>query len=163
MSALINQRKRHSKGRSFVQGCAVVVGILSSIGFALALWQRSLWVEKASSLDYRKLHEMESASLIFDRHGELLGRIFVQNRDQKPLNEISVNLQKAVVSAEDARVRLHHGVDYYGIARALSRNMQAGKTRQGASRTEDGSEAAFSARSSQTDNRKFLIKCGDII
>ena len=133
MSALINQRKRQSKLRSFFQGCAVLVGILSSIGLALTLWQRSLWVERAASLDYRKLHEMESASLIFDRHGELLGRIFVQNRDQKPLSEISVNLQKAVVSAEDARFRLHHGVDYYGIARALSRNMQAGKTRQGAS------------------------------
>lgn len=133
MAAPVNTLKKRSKFRGFVQACAVFAGVCLSIGLSLALWQRSLWVEKAAALDYRKLREMESASLIFDRHGELLGRIFVQNRDQKPLSEISVNLQKAVVSAEDARFRMHNGVDYYGIGRALSRNLQAGKTRQGAS------------------------------
>lgn len=105
--------------------------ILGAIGF-LAL-QSQRWSARALELDYTKLSDMESASQIFDRNGELIGKIFIQNRDQKPLSEMSVFLQKAVVSAEDARFYTHKGVDFQGIARAITRNFQAAKAKQGAS------------------------------
>src|SRR5262249_36421189 len=64
--------------------------------------------------------------------GQVLGRIFIQNRDQVAADQLSPWLYKAVVAAEDNRFYDHNGVDYYGIARAAVRNYQAGGPRQGA-------------------------------
>ncbi len=50
-----------------------------------------------------------------------------------PITEISPNLLKAAVGGEDARFYSHDGVDYYGIFRAMVKNYQAGRTKQGAS------------------------------
>jgi len=106
---------------------------MALLGAAAGMWFYGSWKWKARSLDYRRLKEMESASLILDRNGELIGRIFIKNRDEKPLAELSKSLQQAVVSAEDSRFFSHHGVDYFGIARAITRNLKAGKGREGAS------------------------------
>ena len=96
-------------------------------------WQYFQWAGRARELDYRQLKEMESASQIFDRNGELLGRIFIKNRDEKPLSALSSFLPKAVISAEDSRFYSHGGVDFYGILRAITRNLQARRGREGAS------------------------------
>ena len=53
-------------------------------GGAFALQQKAKWETRATELDYQKLEEMESASIIYDRRGMVLGRIFIQNRDQVP-------------------------------------------------------------------------------
>ena len=109
---------------------------LGSIGFVLAVfgWMaKDHWEAKARRLDYTKLSEMESASIIFDRNGAVLGRIFIQNRDQIPFEEISPNLLTAVVAIEDARFYKHSGWDWYGIIRAMVKNYQSGRHRQGAS------------------------------
>ena len=104
----------------------VVVGIW--------LWiEKNKWEDRASAFDYRQLSEMESASVIYDRNGAVMGRIFIQNRDKVPLSRISPELLRAVVAAEDTRYYQHTGVDYVGIVRAMVKNYQAGRTRQGAS------------------------------
>lgn len=106
---------------------------LAVIGTIWLVIERDKWQKKAAAFDYKKLEDMESASIIFDRNGQILGRIFIQNRDQVAADQLSPWLYKAVVAAEDARFYRHAGVDYYGIARAMVRNYQAGRTRQGAS------------------------------
>lgn len=98
-----------------------------------ALAEKERWNQKARAFDYRKLEVMESASVIYDRSGTVMGRIFIQNRDQVPVAEISPAMITAVVAAEDARFYEHKGVDYIGIARAMVKNYQSGRTRQGAS------------------------------
>jgi 1A family penicillin-binding protein len=111
--------------------CIIVTfGIAGSILF---LVEKAKWERRAAEFDYTKLEEMESASVIYDRNGQVLGRIFIQNRDQVSGDQLSPNLYHAVVAAEDARFYQHGGVDYYGIVRAAVRNYQAGRTRQGAS------------------------------
>jgi len=99
----------------------------------LGLLEKRKWDEKAAQFDYTRLSAMESASIIYDRAGEVLGRIFIQNREEVPIEGISPELLKAAVGGEDARFYSHDGVDYFGIARAMIRNYQAGRTRQGAS------------------------------
>ena len=99
----------------------------------VGLVEKSAWEERARKLDYSKLAEMESASIIYDRNGAVLGRMFTQNRDQVSVDEISPNLLTAVVAAEDARFYKHHGWDSVGIVRAMVKNWQSGRTRQGAS------------------------------
>jgi penicillin-binding protein 1A len=112
------------------------MGLLVALGIVGTIWgliEKQRWEKKAAALDYDKLQEMESASVIYDRNRAVLGRIFIQNRDKVGIEEIARNLQLAVVAAEDNRYYNHRGVDYYGILRAMVKNYQAGKTRQGAS------------------------------
>lgn len=106
---------------------------LAVIGAVLLAIESDRWKKKAAAFDYAKLEDMESASIIFDRNGQALGRIFIQNRDQVSADQLSPWLYKSIVAAEDNRFYQHSGVDYYGIARAAVRNYQAGRTRQGAS------------------------------
>lgn len=107
----------------------VIVAALTVIGFA----EKEKWERRAGDFDYRKLEAMESASVIFDRAGNVMGRIFIQNRDKVPFEDFSPALLTAVVAAEDARFYKHKGVDFIGIARAAVKNYRAGRRAQGAS------------------------------
>lgn len=104
-------------------GAAAIIGSI----------EKRKWEERAAQLNYEKLSEMESASVIYDRRNAVLGRIFIQNRDKVGIDAIARTLQQAVIAAEDNRFFQHKGVDYYGILRAALKNYQAGKARQGAS------------------------------
>lgn len=95
--------------------------------------EKGKWEKRAQSFDYAKLEEMESASVIYDRNKQPIGRIFIQNRDQVGPDDLSPWLFKAAVAAEDNRYYQHSGVDYFGVIRAMVKNYQAGRTRQGAS------------------------------
>jgi 1A family penicillin-binding protein len=89
--------------------------------------------KKAAEFDLTKLDAVESASVIYDRYGQVFGKIFIQNREQVTLDQISPYLVDAVIAEEDNRFYEHRGVDFYGIFRALLKNTQAGRIRQGAS------------------------------
>ena len=107
--------------------------LLGVAGFVWLMIEKHQWEKKAEALNFDQLEEMESASVIYDRRGTVLGRIFIQNRDKVGIEDIARTLQLAAVAAEDNRFYNHRGVDYYGILRAMVKNYQAGKTRQGAS------------------------------
>ncbi len=110
----------------------VIVAVAVTAGI-LVVREKRKWEKRAASFDFSKLEDMESASVIYDRGGQVLGRIFIQNRDQVAAGDLSPHLFKAIVAAEDNRYYQHSGVDYFGIARAAIKNYQAGRTRQGAS------------------------------
>ncbi len=133
----INQRKKRSRLRGFLLLCMKSTAAITLLAVAVGIWFYGAWKLKARALDYRRLKEMESGSLILDRNGEIIGRIFTKNRDEKPLSDLSKLLQQAVVSSEDSRFFSHSGVDYKGIARAITRNtasrMSGRKSREGAS------------------------------
>ena len=119
----------------------------------------SEYEKKAQAFDYSRLDAMESASVIFDRNGQVLGRIFTQNREQVPFSELSKNLVDAVIAREDARYYEHKGVDYKGVARALWVNWRE-NTKQGASTiTQQLARNTFPeqlAASDRTKERKLL-------
>jgi membrane peptidoglycan carboxypeptidase len=140
MSDYINQRRKPHGLRGLLARMhralmvlLVLTGAVGVVAASVGGWQYLVWSRKAAALDYKRLREMESGSLIFDRNSELIGRIFIKNRDEKPLSELSKYLQQAVVSAEDSRFYSHSGVDYFGVLRALSKNLRARRGREGAS------------------------------
>ena len=53
-----------------------------------------------------------------------------------PLNQISPNLQHAVIAAEDARFYQHHGFDWQAIQLAAENDMEGGRTRGGSTLTQ---------------------------
>ena len=102
-------------------------------GGLVVLYEKTKWEARAAKLDYSKLEDMESASIIYDRNGAVIGRIFIQNRDQVAFKDLSASLLTAVVAAEDARYYQHSGVDFKGIVRAVVVNFRSNRKRQGAS------------------------------
>ena len=125
-------RKRFYRRPWFLIPFWVVVAV-GLVGVVYVLGERVKLQAKAATFDYSRLEAMESASVIYDRNGVVMGRMFTQNRDQVKIDQLSPALLKAVVAAEDARFYQHSGVDYRGIVRAVVKNYQSGKKVQGAS------------------------------
>lgn len=107
---------------------AACVGALVLYG-----WLYSEFGTKADSFDLDKLPKMESASVITDRTGQQIGKIFIQNRLPVPYDQIPKGMVNAVVAEEDNRFFDHHGVDFYGVLRAAISNYRQGRVKQGAS------------------------------
>lgn len=125
-------RKRFYRRPWFLVPFCVVVAV-GLVGAVYVLGEKARLQAKAATFDYSRLDAMESASVIYDRNGVVMGRMFTQNRDQVKIDQLSPALLKAVVAAEDARFYQHSGVDYRGIVRAVVKNYQSGKKVQGAS------------------------------
>src|SRR5581483_4826120 len=73
-------------------------------------------------------------SFVYAADGTLLGRVPAErNRVPVPLRRMSRWLPAATIAIEDRRFYEHGGVDYVGIARALWRDVSAGKVVEGGS------------------------------
>ena len=107
--------------------------LLGVAGLAVYGWVVSEYQAKASVFDLDKVARMESASVILDRSGQQIGKIFIQNRLPVPYDQIPKAMVDAIVAEEDNRFFEHHGVDYMGILRAAVSNYHQGRVKQGAS------------------------------
>lgn len=87
--------------------------------------------ERAATYDLDRINDLEEPSIILDRNGKEIGRIFVQNRSVIPIEQVPGNFIQALRAGEDSRFLTHHGVDYIGIIRAAILNAKGGN--QGAS------------------------------
>ena len=72
-------------------------------------------------------------SVVVDAQGRELAVFFDENRVYKPLDEISPNVQQAIVAIEDARFFDHGPIDLQGTIRALVTNVSSGSVEQGGS------------------------------
>ena len=85
-------------------------------------------------LEDQKLFTKAQTSKIYDANGDLITDFYVeQNRVIVPLEEISENLQEAVVAIEDKRFYEHEGVDWKAIVRALIADVRSGRIVEGGS------------------------------
>lgn len=131
-------KKRRKKGRflfwlkalGFLTVLGLVVGLIGAAG---AFFYCKPRYDLAASFDLSEIAKVEVASRIFDRNGDELGRIFVQNRRPVPLDQVSDNFINALLAAEDSRFYEHDGVDFMGIARAAYYGMRSKSLNQGAS------------------------------
>ncbi len=73
------------------------------------------------------------ATLIYDRYGNIVDRMFVENRTVIPLSSMSPYLPKAFVAAEDGRFFDHPGLDFISVLRAAINNFREGGRGQGGS------------------------------
>jgi len=80
--------------------------------------------------DYKGSSE---ATLIYSSDGELLTKLFKENRVYVPLERIPQNLKNAIIAIEDTNFYVHHGIDFWGIGRAMITNIMQGRLAQGAS------------------------------
>ncbi|MBQ7220558.1 MAG: PBP1A family penicillin-binding protein [Synergistaceae bacterium] len=72
-------------------------------------------------------------SIMYDRNGEVIARLFIENRTPLELSQISPNLVRAVLAAEDSAFYQHGGIRIGSIMRALYTDLVEGGKVQGAS------------------------------
>ncbi|MDK9707463.1 MAG: PBP1A family penicillin-binding protein [Desulforhopalus sp.] len=73
------------------------------------------------------------ATIIYDRKGEIVDRMFIEDRTVIPLSAMSPYLPKAFVAAEDGRFYEHPGLDFFSVLRAAINNIIDGARSQGGS------------------------------
>lgn len=115
--------------------------------------------EQAEVFDLDLVHKIERASVIYDRRGEEMGRIYVFNRTPVEIGLVPMHFIQALTSEEDSRFFQHGGVDYIGIARAMWMNYKAGSETQGASTiTQQLARDAFKLKELETGQKSSRYK-----
>ncbi|MBW2338716.1 MAG: transglycosylase domain-containing protein [Deltaproteobacteria bacterium] len=88
--------------------------------------------------DLPQIRDLESfrphaVTRIFSVNKVLLAEVYLEKRDPVPLKQIPLYLRAALVATEDRKFYKHSGVDVKGIARAIIKDIMAGKFIEGAS------------------------------
>lgn len=83
----------------------------------------------SSLADYRP----PIVSTVYSDDGRKIGEFFKERRIVIPLEQMPPMLLKAFVAAEDSRFYKHAGTDFFGILRAMIKNIEAGAIVQGGS------------------------------
>jgi penicillin-binding protein 1A len=78
-------------------------------------------------------HENSEPSIIYDRNGEVIARLFLENRTSVQLNQVSPWLIRAILAAEDSSFYQHSGIKITSMLRALWMDVVARDAIQGAS------------------------------
>ncbi len=125
------EQKRKVCGAGHIVSFLVVIALLitllvGSLLFALVTLQIP---DLGSVADYRPAQ----ATLIYDRHGRIIARIFDENRTVIPLSAMPDLLPKAFIAAEDSRFFEHPGLDMFSVMRAAVVNIRRGERGQGGS------------------------------
>lgn len=106
-----------------------VLGLFLSFGYAYAKVSRDLPV-----LSQYQTTSLAQTSTVYDARGNVVDELHGgQNRFVVPLDKISPNLQKAVISIEDRRFYEHRGVDFEAIFRAAVEDVRTMSIQEGGS------------------------------
>ena len=110
--------------RSFVRLCVLGTALLWSLAVLILVAAR--WIDPPTTAVH-----MERRMQAWIHHTPYHKRYkFV------PLNQISPDLQHAVIAAEDARFYQHHGFDWHAIQIAAEGDMEGGRIRGGSTLTQ---------------------------
>lgn len=113
------------------------------------------WILK-STPDISNYKGSTEATLIYSADGSLLTKLFKENRIYVPIERIPDHLKNAIISIEDTSFYAHHGIDFWGIPRALITNLKQGKIVQGFSTiTMQLAENALFSKQERTYYRKI--------
>ena len=132
---LLNSARRASGGRPRLLAAVIVaLGCVLVLGSTALVWAAyEITADLPQKGDIRDLGDMAQATTIFDDHDRPAFTIFKEQRIEIPLEKISPNLIKAVLSVEDQRFYEHSGIDFVRIAAAAVRNVELGRRAEGGS------------------------------
>ncbi|SDF75865.1 transglycosylase domain-containing protein [Sporolituus thermophilus] len=88
----------------------VILSIFAGIGYAFFSLPRTDTLDNLQHI---------AATQVFDINGQLISKLFEENRIVVSLNNISPYVQQAIIANEDTRFYSHFGIDPIGIVRAL--------------------------------------------
>lgn len=114
--------------------CLIMTLIGGGVGYFafMTAWKR--YDNWSREFDLERINDLEKPSIIYDRKGAEIGRIYVENRSYVTLDKISPAMVNALIAQEDSRFREHPGYDLMGILRAANEYINnKGEANQGAS------------------------------
>jgi penicillin-binding protein 1A len=121
------RRRRHALWIAGALGGIAAAIVVATLGGAVA-------VGASCSLRQLKPAQIGENTFVYAADGSLLGVIPAErNRQRVRLRDTSPWVRKATIAIEDRRYYEHGGVDYAGIARALWRDVNAGRVVEGGS------------------------------
>ncbi|MGH8636574.1 MAG: penicillin-binding protein 1A, partial [Burkholderiales bacterium] len=116
---------------------AALVTVLAVSGFftaGLAAWfSYDITAGLPNQAAISELGDMAQSTTIYDASDSPVFTIFKEQRIDVPLDEMSPNLIKAVISVEDQRFYDHSGVDAIRVAAAVLKNIEEGRRAEGGS------------------------------
>ena len=115
------------KGRYIIVALVLIISL--SIGVMIGA---ITWIIKDTP-DISNYKGSSETTIIYSAEGEELTKLYRENRIYVPLDKIPAHLREAIVAVEDKNFYVHHGVDFFGILRAVVANIRAGYRAQGAS------------------------------
>lgn len=77
--------------------------------------------------------QLVAATQVFDVNGQLISKLFEENRVVVSINNMSPYIQQAIIANEDSRFYNHFGIDPIGIIRAMWVNLRSGSLVEGGS------------------------------
>lgn len=104
--------------------------MLLAAGFAGFLVYYGGW---AMAFNLDKVSRMPATSIIYDRNGYVIQRLFDEHRILVAGEDIAPILKQAVIAKEDKRFRWHPGFDPIAILRSAVINLAGGRVTTGAS------------------------------
>src|SRR6059036_935061 len=150
--ARLRSRKR-SGSRLFRYGWKVtLLLLLAAAGFAVFLFYGT-W---AQTFDMKNVGEMPERNTVFDVDGKIYSRLAGANRLKVSLSQVAPAFIDALLAREDNRFFQHNGIDFYGVGRALVRDLLSGSAKEGASSITQQLARNSLPLGGRTINRKLL-------
>jgi penicillin-binding protein 1A len=111
-----------------VAGALFVVGLL-----AFSVLYMRCGLHGCPNVDLLNGYMPDEASVVLDRNGEQIAKLFVTQRTVVPIDSIKKETQNAFVAIEDQRFWTHGGVDWRRVAGAMLKNVKSGGIEEGSS------------------------------
>lgn len=137
-----------------VAGMVLILGAvcLGGIGYYLL----KPYYLRAESYDLKTIDDFNVTTVFYDRSGEEIGRLFVEDRTLLKHDEIPDFMRQATLAVEDRRFYSHLGIDIRGILRAVYINLKTGKKTEGASTITQQLAKNLNGNFEKTIDRKLL-------
>ena len=135
MTRLLDASRKLLTGRPLLLSTMVAILAISAIFTAgVAAWMSydlTAGLPKRDAIN--GLGDMAQSTTVFDARDRHAFTIFKEQRIELPLEKMSPNFLKAVISVEDQRFYQHGGVDAIRTVGAVVRNLEAGRRAEGGS------------------------------
>ena len=140
MSSRLRRIRRERKGGKIAMWAlrllavlAVMVVVVVALGATLAYAYVQKSLAGLPNVKDPTLFRVAEPTKIYSADKKLLANFYLENREVRPLSQISTDLVHAQVAVEDERFYQHNGVDTQGLMRAAVINLLSGSTKEGAS------------------------------
>ncbi len=107
--------------------------LIGFVGFGAVVGIGKAYLDSTPELDVVQIQDQSETTFIYDKFGNLITEYYgYENRIWAPIEEIPEDLKKAFIAIEDARFKVHNGIDIKRIFGSIVHNLR-NESVQGAS------------------------------
>ncbi len=118
--------------RSKRRTIAIAISVLLLTGLAtFDAWLGTCGFAGCPSRAEVRAYRADEGGRILDRTGRVIGHLAFVRRVNVPIDRVPKQVREAFIATEDRRFYHHHGLDWWGVARATLRNATTMSVREG--------------------------------